>query len=674
MRVSCCRRGFVLALLVLMLPALLGVEPIVDSKQKDGKLKVGTQTLTECKEYPQLWCGKLNVPLDRDDPSAGKIAIGFAWRPAERRSRGTIVANEGGPGYPSIASFTLWRGMFGPLLKDHDLLMVDARGTGMSRAIDCKGLQNFDGSQSAEAFHKVIADCGKQLNTTFKRGNGEYVHASDLFGTVDAVDDMAAVIKALKVGKVHLYGDSYGSFFAQAFAARHPEMLRSLTLDGTWPLIDANPWYPETPETLRFAFDAVCQRSAACRDVAPGSATARLGELAGALEAEPISGKVPRSGKPPIDVTVKGSDIPAFAWSAGSDAGIYRDLDAAGRAAMDGDPKPLLRLAARAGLNGTLSGGWPLKWYSVGHAVAVPCTDYPQIYDMSATPQERRQQFDAAAADLPAGFFAPFSVQQWLQNPIQDYDQCVAWPSPTHERELAPEGLPLVPSTLPVLILAGDLDSVTAMGGAETARDQLGPSARLVVVESSTHVVAQGDVVGCGSSLVRNFLRDPSHLEQLDTSCADNFPEIRATGVFPLELADQPLPTATAGNRATPEQQRLAALAVATAGDVIAYPPNRGKKLTGLRGGTIAASRSRKPRVLTLKNVRFAEDVAVSGKVKVPSKASQTISANLVAVADDGTRVKITASWRPLQPGALATVRGTVANGQTPLRISMPAP
>jgi hypothetical protein len=119
---------------------------------------------------------------------------------------------------------------------------------------------------------------------------------------------------------------------------------------------------------------------------------------------------------------------------------------------------------------------------------------------------------------------------------------------------------------------------------------------------------------------------------------------------------------------------------------VVAYPPKRGKKLAGLRGGTITASktppsaeggsggRRRKPRILTLKNVRYAEDVAVSGTVKVPRNAAQPISVDLVAVADDGTRVKITAIWRPLQPGSLATVRGTAGNGQTPLRVNMPAP
>ncbi len=104
-------RRFVLAVLFLMLlqPALVGIAPgVVSGKNQDkGKnetLQVGTRKLTPCKDYPQLWCGTLNVPLDRDDPSGPKIAIGFAWRPAERKSRGTLVANEGGPGYPSIAS------------------------------------------------------------------------------------------------------------------------------------------------------------------------------------------------------------------------------------------------------------------------------------------------------------------------------------------------------------------------------------------------------------------------------------------------------------------------------------------------------------------------------------------------------------------------------------------
>jgi len=660
--------------LALLLPMVIALAPALADGKGGEKLRVGTQRLTPCKDYPKTWCGSLRVPLDRDDATAGTIDIGYAWRPAGGRSRGTLVANEGGPGYPSLTSMALWRGMYGTLLKERDLLVVDARGTGMSEAIDCPALQAFDDSQADGDFFQTIAACGEQLNSTYKKEGGAFVHASDLFGTVDAVDDMALVIEALGVGPVDLYGDSYGSFFAQAFAARHPGLLRSLTLDGTWPLIDANPWYPETPATLRFAFDAVCQRSAACNAAAPGSATARLGELATFLEANPQRGEVPGPDGEMEAVPVKATDLAALAWSAGSDGGIYRDLDAAGRAAMAGDPAPLLRIAARAGLNGALAGGWSADTYSVGHAVAVPCTDYPQAFDMSASPEERERQFAAAVAALSPAAFAPFSNDQWLQNPIQDYNQCVPWPSPTHERALAPNGLPLVPASIPVLILAGDLDSVTAMGGAETAAAQLGPSARLVVFPSSTHVVAQGDIVGCGSAILREFLRAPERLAELDVSCAASFPEIRAVGLFPQTVSEQPLPVADAGNAASEQELRLAAVAIATAGDAIAYPPARDDRGAGLRDGTILANKSRKPRVLTLRDVRYASDAVVNGTVRLPENPAAPVVANLTAEADDGTRVKIKASWKPLEQNAIASATGTAGQGKTPLKMSMPAP
>ena len=117
----------------------------------------------------------------------------------------------------------------------------------------------------------------------------------------------------------------------------------------------------------------------------------------------------------------RGPDIAALAWSAGSDGNIYRELDAAGRAALAGDGAPLLRLAARTGLNGSLADGWAADLYSVGHAVGVPCTDYPQPFDMGASSAVRAEQYNAAVAALPGDAFAPFSNRQWLNNPIQDY-------------------------------------------------------------------------------------------------------------------------------------------------------------------------------------------------------------------------------------------------------------
>ena len=43
--------------------------------------------------------------------------------------------------------------------------------------------------------------------------------------TAYAADDLAAVMRALELGKVDLYGDSYGTFFVQEFVARLPFLL-----------------------------------------------------------------------------------------------------------------------------------------------------------------------------------------------------------------------------------------------------------------------------------------------------------------------------------------------------------------------------------------------------------------------------------------------------------------
>ena len=157
-------------------------------------------------------CGTIKRPLG----NGRTIPIAFRWYRAPKPTLPPIVAVEGGPGYPSTGSRYEYRGIFGPLLKHRDLLLVDNRGTGDSGLIDCPGVQGFAGRTSGPAFARRARNCARTIDRRFGRG------ASGRFATAYAVDDLAAVIRALKLPKVDLYGDSYGSWFAQDFAARHP--------------------------------------------------------------------------------------------------------------------------------------------------------------------------------------------------------------------------------------------------------------------------------------------------------------------------------------------------------------------------------------------------------------------------------------------------------------------
>ncbi len=58
---------------------------------------------------------------------------------------------------------------------------------------------------------ELIAACGRSLG---KR--------AALYGTAYAADDLAAILEALGIRRIDLYGDSYGTYFEQVFAVRHP--------------------------------------------------------------------------------------------------------------------------------------------------------------------------------------------------------------------------------------------------------------------------------------------------------------------------------------------------------------------------------------------------------------------------------------------------------------------
>ena len=58
--------------------------------------------------------------------------------------------------------------------------------------------------------------------------------------TVEAMtDDAAGVLRALDIPSAHVAGFSGGSVIAQELALRHPELVRSLVLQSTWPAMDS---------------------------------------------------------------------------------------------------------------------------------------------------------------------------------------------------------------------------------------------------------------------------------------------------------------------------------------------------------------------------------------------------------------------------------------------------
>ncbi len=515
-------------------------------------IRVGSVTIPPCKVSRLAWCTRINVPLDYRDAAAGHIKLGFQWYPATsgRATGGTILAVQGGPGFPTTDYAADYRGTFAPLLGRRNLLLVNLRGTGNSSAFLCKPLQDWKAADGIAAYTVDTGQCGRQLNHARRLPGGRYVQASDLYTTANAARDVALLLHRLQTGQVDFYGDSYGTFFGQVLTARYPGLLRSVTLDAAYPVSQSNPFYPHMIRTARTAFNISCIRSVACHRAAPGHAWARIGVLARYLRRHPVTGRTRTPFGRRVTEHVGDAELIQLVNNAGSDNGVYRELDAAGRALLrDHDPVPLLRLTEQEVYTGT-SG--PVREFNDGLYQATTCLDYPQPFSYAQTPAQRAASYARALAGLPPGAFAPFTIREWVTEPDEEFDACLDWPAPAHPDPPIVTPVPYAPRHLPVLVLSGDLDSLTTpFEGRQTARD-MGPSARWILVHNDTHVNAMDDPVGCASGLVQRFIADPAGLGRLNASCAARTPEVRVVGTFPRRLRDVRAAAARPGNRAGP--------------------------------------------------------------------------------------------------------------------------
>jgi pimeloyl-ACP methyl ester carboxylesterase len=610
-------------------------------------LRLGTITLSRCAARPVTYCGHLAVPLDYSSAASPRIQLGFRWLPARNRPAGTILAVEGGPGYASTGSEPEYLAMTGPLRASRNLLLIDLRGTGTSTPVNCRGLERGGARQYGRRFNQLVAACGAQLNHTWRYRGGGWVHASDLFNSANSARDVARVLHALRLPRVDLYGDSYGSWFAQVFASRYPGLLRSVTLDSTYQVLGLDPWYTTTVVTARRAFAQACQRSAACAAATRGGrAWARVGALLRRLARAPVSGRTTTVDGTSGRLTVTPLTLVNLVNNAGFDAVVYQDLDAAGRALLRrGDAAPLLRLAALSlGYDDTNE---PLPGFSEGLYFAVSCTDYVQLFDRSAPPAVRHRQYQAALRREPAGTFAPFSVTQWtsMDQYTEAYSGCLDWPTPTRLVPPITRRPPLVPARLPVLILSGSLDSLTPrLDGATLVARQMGPSARLVTLANLTHVTEQDGNSACAMSIYQRFVRDPGNLQQQNTSCAGKVAPIHTVGSYPQRLRDAVPATPLPGNRAGRQALRAASVALASVGDEVSrWPLLSDDHDLGLRGGRITFSGGTDLRI-TLHGVRWVSNATIDGRA-VWNQSSGWVTARLTVHPDGGAPVGVTGRW-----------------------------
>jgi pimeloyl-ACP methyl ester carboxylesterase len=623
--------------------------------------------LEKCTQALAAWCGSLDVPLDRSGRTPGTTTVRFQYYPATATTSpvGTIVAHEGGPGYATTDSAEYFLELLQPLRDDRAVLLVDARGTGWSDPINCPEAQDYAGDWVEDA-----TTCGRRLGD-----------ASDLYTTANVAHDMADVLSHLDIDEVDVYGDSYGSFFAQTFTARYPELVRSAVFDGTYPIVGLDPWYATTAQRLRENVTLFCQRSPDTCAVRPSAMPGILSDAIQLVRDEPVRTTAPDGYGYEVPVTITPRRLLDTLLYSDVTAGYMRATPAALIALLDDNPRPMARMVAESlGSSTDASPGKmavprpndELRSFSEGAYLAYACSDYPQLWDKQDGRAERERQFQQAVDDLSPRVTRPWTPREWASSEFFVYDYCIGWPKPDDAEPPFPGGdFPDVP----VLVLNGDFDLRTDIYQAREVAANF-PSSTYVEVANAGHVTAIYDADRCASAITRRFI---ATLDAGDTSCAVRTPEHRAVHRFVEYASDAPQASvAGAQDESTARDRRAAYVTMESVADVIdrwyAIPGYTGRGLYGGRfsmystGGYPFTNRVWS---LQLGHLRWTRDIQVTGtgtmrRGRGPAQMELTIRGAGTA------KGSLTMSWTTRVPMETASITGTIG-GRT-IDLEAPAP
>jgi pimeloyl-ACP methyl ester carboxylesterase len=446
--------------------------------------RTGTIAWTPC---DRIECASLGVPLDPGRPSGPKITLALARLPARRHAEGVLFTNPGGPGGSGVDFLrTDAGGVFPTEIRDRfDLVSWDPRGVGASAPVTCQ--------RELDAFYAVDrtpeSQAGLDRNVAVARA---FVAACEknsgdllpYLSTEATARDLDAIRAAMGLQQISYVGFSYGTLLGALYAARYPERVRAMVLDGA---VDPARTYVQSTVDQAKSFDddlraffVHCRGSDTCPFAGGGDPSAAYEDLVHTVRAEPVPGTVAGEhrmlGPGELDIGV------ASALYVG--AGGYDRLASALAKLAGGDAAPMLVLAD------AYTGRKPGGTYSNATAAlyATGCLDAP-------APSTVRAVDDLAAlAAKAAPHFGASTV--WLGLP------CTFWPVPP-QGKAAPIDAAGAP---PIVVIGTTHDPATPYAWARALASQL-DSGRLLTAEGTAHMsYGRGDA--CVDGNVDRYLLD----------------------------------------------------------------------------------------------------------------------------------------------------------------------
>lgn len=267
-----------------------------------------------CEENPDFTCVTITVPLDHFDSSNSEtIDVVFAVSPARGERKGMYIqAFPGGPGGEGITYASTY--YFPPsILRSYDIVYFDQRGLGLSNPLECKsayakyfmGYLKINDTVGEEGFdtpeeQKTAIDTAKSFVDECIDEIGIDPARLQFFRTDQVAEDIESFRQVIGDEKFMLYGVSYGTSVAQAYARAHADHLSGLILDGTQDTTQSGDevafsQWEGFNEVLQKVFEA-CDANSECSEGMGGSSQAAYDELAQKLAEAPIPYDYPITG------------------------------------------------------------------------------------------------------------------------------------------------------------------------------------------------------------------------------------------------------------------------------------------------------------------------------------------------------------------------------------------
>jgi pimeloyl-ACP methyl ester carboxylesterase len=375
-------------------------------------------------------CGDISVPENYGEPGGRRIALHAVVLGGGNRGEGRepIFVLAGGPGQAATTLTEAASGIFRSVRRARDIVLIDQRGTGGANRLDCA---------RAPRSLLVPADVGGCVARLSHDATLQY------YGTDSFLEDLEGARNALGYDRIVLFGLSYGTRAAYAYARRYPESVRAVVLVGPAPvsmrLVDS---FAEDGRRSLDAIVADCQGDQRCSHAFPN--VVRDAEHFRTSVSDPF----------------RLLGLQTLQYSANTAVLIPTLL----KSAAAGDFSPLDSVLA--GLREEYLGQLAL-----GLHLTIVCGE-----------------------DLPFGELETVSALR------AEYARaCRGWPAaPVATNFHEPVRL-----STPALLLVGEWDPVTSPRWARAAADQFSPS-HLVVFPKTGHAVPAFE--GCAGALVAGFL------------------------------------------------------------------------------------------------------------------------------------------------------------------------